>query len=97
MENLVNQFGEYLLSVNLDEEKKTFIHGCIINHPNKLNLIRMFRAEDETENKTEIINDQTVQKFSQVSEWINVFGLRNDQEVKNKLKECLVELLKYKN
>lgn len=102
MENKVLEFGNYLLSVNNDESKKVFINGSIINHPDKLWLIKMFRPEDETENKTVIEkdkdgNDIDVKKYSQINIWINIFGLNNNEEVKNKLKEYLDYFISVKN
>jgi len=52
------EFGNYLLSINNDETKKVFINGSIINHSNKLWLIKNFRPEDDTENKTVIEKDE---------------------------------------
>lgn len=102
MENTYLNFANYLKSVNIDNEKMIHINGCIINNPYKLNFVKLLRPENETENRTEIIkdqdgNDKTVQRYSQVNEFIVNFGLRNDEEVKNKIKEYLNELLKYKN
>lgn len=97
MENKVLEFGNYLLSVNNDDTKKLFIKGSILNHPNKNLLVNMFRPEDETENKTVIENDIEVKKYSQIEEFINVFGLKNDEEVKYKLKEYLDTFISFKN
>ena len=97
MENKVLEFGNYLLSINNDETKKILIEGSIINHPNKLSLINMFRAEDENENKKVVENDIEVKYYSQVNEFIDVFGLENNEEVKNKVLEYLNDLLQYKN
>lgn len=97
-----NEFGNYLLSVNNDENKKIYIYGSVIDHPSKEFLLKILRPEDENENKIIIDkdvngNDQQVQKYSQVNEWINIFGLKNDKETKQKLNEYLNELLKLKN
>jgi len=54
----IEEFRNYLLSINNDEQKKIFINGSIINHPNKSYLLKcFFRMEDETENKSEIVKD----------------------------------------
>jgi hypothetical protein len=92
METLFKDFGNYLLSVNTDADKKVFIDGCDVNNHNKLSLIKMFRPEDKNENKIETIeengNIKTIQRYSQIKEWVNVFGLKDDDDTYN-------ELLKY--
>jgi len=94
MEEKYLEFGNYLLSINEDETKKLYIYGSIINNPNKSFLIKLLRPEDETENKTVVeLNDKneeiSVIKYSQVMEFINIFGLENNEEVKTKIKEYL--------
>jgi hypothetical protein len=69
------EFGNYLLSINNDETKKIFIEGSILNHPNKSSLLNMFRVEDESENKIVVENEIEVKYYSQVNEFIDVFGL----------------------
>lgn len=96
MENKVIEFGNYLLSINIDETKKMYIEGSIINHPDKLLLIKLFREEDESENKIVIENDVEVNKYSQVNQFINDLGLINNEDTKNKILEYLNSLLEYK-
>ena len=96
MENKVIEFGNYLLSINIDETKKMYIEGSIINHPDKLLLIKLFREEDESENKIDIENDVEVNKYSQVNQFINDLGLINNEDTKNKVLEYLNILLEYK-
>ena len=49
--NLVNEFGNYLLSVqNENNECEFLIYGSIINHPDKKTLVNMFRIEFDDEN-----------------------------------------------
>ena len=99
----IEEFGNYLLSINNDEEKKTFINGSIINHPGKLFLLKCcFRMEDETENKSEIVKDdegleKIIHKYSQLNEWINIYGLIDNEENKLKLNQYLNELLLLKS
>lgn len=102
MEKLINDFGNYMISVQINKNKEFFIKGSIINHPNKNELIKYFRPEDETENKIEEITlpngtKKTNVCYSQIKEWINVLELHDNEEVKNKLKEYLNQLLKFKN
>ncbi len=102
--NLVNEFGNYLLTIqNENKEREFLIYGSVINHPNKQNLINLFRVKNENENnetKTITLQDgteKTIQCCCQVNEWIYVFNLKNNEETKNKLKDYLNQLLTYKN
>ena len=102
--NKINEFSNYLLNNSLTEEGKENINGAIINAPNfvKINSIKFYRPEDENENKSVIESDENknekiVHRYSQVNEWINIFGLKkDDEEVKNKLNEYLNVFLTYK-
>ena len=102
--NKINEFSYYLLNNSLTEEGKENINGAIINAPNfvKINSIKFYRPEDENENKSVIEldenkNEKIVHRYSQVNEWINIFGLKkDDDEVKNKLNEYLNIFLTYK-
>jgi len=73
----LNEFGNYLLSINNDESKKLFINVVFINckYNEALNTIKMVRAEAEDN--------------SQLDEWVSVFGLDNNQDNRLKLKEYL--------
>ena len=35
MEDKIVEFGNYLLTLNIDKEKEVFILGSVINHPKK--------------------------------------------------------------
>jgi hypothetical protein len=101
MENKVLEFGNYLLSINNDNDKKIHIEGSIINHPNKNLLINMFRPEDELENKTVLEkdkdgNDIEVNRYSQLREWVVIFGLNDNQEIRNELNNYLNYFLSVK-
>ena len=100
--NLVNDFGNYLLSIqNENKESEFLIYGSVINHPNKQTLVNLFRVENENNETREIeLQDgtkKTINKCSQINEWIYVFDLKNNEETKNKLKDYLNQLLTYKN
>ena len=102
--NLVNEFGNYLLSVqNENKESEFLIYGSVINHPDKKTLVNMFRIEfDDENNQTREIEltdgtKKTINKCSQIMEWIYCFNLKNNEETKNKLKDYLNKLLSYKN
>ena len=101
MENIVNklkELGNYMYTVNEDKEKEYLIKAILFN--DDLNylvfLIKMFRPEDENENQIVVENEIEVIKRSQVNEFINTFGLLNNQEVKIKLNEYLNQLLEFK-
>jgi len=102
--NKINEFSNYLLNNSLTEEGKENINGAIINAPNfiKINSIKFYRPENENENKSVIELDENkneiiIKKYSQVFEWINIFGLKRDDEyVKNKLNEYLNIFLTFK-
>ena len=63
----------------------------------------MFREENDNENnETREIElpdgtKKTINKCSQIMEWIYCFKLNNNEDVKNKLKDYLNQLLTYKN
>ena len=79
--NKINEFGNYLLSINNDESKKLFINVIYIycKYEEALNTIKMMRHELE--------ND------SQLNEWISVYGLQDNEENRLKLKEYLCYFL----
>ena len=79
--NKLNEFGNYLLSINNDESKKLFINVIYIysKYEESLNTIKMMRPELE--------ND------SQLNEWISVYGLENNENNRTKLKEYLCYFL----
>ncbi len=108
MENQIIQktkeFGNYLLTVyDNDNHHKDIIETVFFkNLNNNMNFINGLRPENNLENKEETIKDENgnekiVKSYSQINSFINVFGLPDNEEVKNKLKEYLNELLKYKN
>ncbi len=107
MENLLNkiiEFSNYLLNNNIVEEQKMNIEGVLILSPPfiKINFVKFLRPENELENKTVIEkdkdgNDVEVKKYSQLKEWINVFGLVDNENVKNELKNYLDYFLTVKN
>lgn len=102
MNNKIIELGNFMLSINNDESKKVFINGSIINHPDKNLLIKLFRQENNNENKSVVEKDENgneiiVHKYSQIKEWNEVFGLKDTEENYNKLKKYLNELLVYKN
>ena len=107
MENIllkVKEFGNYCLSVSDNEEKKNITSGVLLNDNIVSNLlfVKLLRVQDENEDKSVIEldenkNEKIVHKFSQVNEFINIFGLKkDDEEVKNKLNEYLNVFLTYK-
>lgn len=96
MEDKIVEFGNYLLTLNIDKEKEVFILGSVINHPKKNLFIILVRQEDETENRVEIIDEKEVNRYSQINEWINIFGLEVIEEQRLKLKEYLDVFLVYK-
>ena len=79
--NKINEFGNYLLSINNDESKKLFINVIYVycKYEEALNTIKMMRPELE--------ND------SQLNEWISVYGLLDNEENRTKLKEYLCYFL----
>ena len=73
--NKLNEFGNYLLSINNDESKKLFINVIYINckYNEALNTIKMIKSEAEDN--------------SQLNEWISVYGLVDNENNRLKLKE----------
>ena len=71
----LNELGKYLLSINNDESKKIFINDILIKcrYQDGLVSIKCMRPEAEDN--------------SQLDEWIYVYGLVDDEENRNKLKE----------
>jgi len=96
MEDKIVEFGNYLLTLNIDKEKEIFILGSVINHPLKNLFLSLVRPEDETENRVEIIDEKEVNRYSQINEWINIFGLQVNELDRLKLKEYLDIFLVYK-
>ena len=99
MENIVfkvKEFGNYCLSVCKNEEKKKFINGCLLNNNKSHNLmfVKYLRVQDDTEDKSVVEkdisgNEVISHKHSQLNEFVFIFGLDDNEEVKNKLKEYL--------
>ena len=79
--NKLNEFGNYLLSINNDDSKKLFINVIYIycKYEEALNTIKMMKPELE--------ND------SQLNEWILVYGLEDNEDNRLKLKEYLCYFL----
>ena len=71
----LNEFGNYLLSINNDESKKLFINDILIKcrYQDGLVTIKCIRQEAEDN--------------SQLNEWISVYGLVDDENNRLKLKE----------
>jgi len=102
--NKINDFSSFLLQNNVKEEQKIHINGFFINSPDfiKINFIRFIRPQDDTEDKIVQEKDENdvlkdVQKYSQISDFINLFGLNDTEDVRNKLNDFLNELLEIKN
>ena len=99
MENIVlkvKEFGNYCLSVCNNEEKKNIIIGCLLNNNKSHNLmfVKYLRVQDDTEDKSVVEkdisgNEVISHKYSQLSEFVFIFGLNDNENVKNKLKEYL--------
>jgi len=70
----LNEFGNYLLSINNDESKIIFINDILIKcrYQDGLVTIKLMRNED-----------------SQLDEFISVYGLDNNEQNLLKLKEYL--------
>lgn len=107
MENIelkVKEFGNYLLNICDNEDKKQLIKVLLLNQnfDHILLFVKLLRVQDETEDKSvveldENKNEKIVHRYSQVNEWINIFSLKkDDEEVKNKLNEYLNVFLTYK-
>ena len=107
MENLLREFGNYLLSV-YDQSNQEFyynIKGTLIDVPEFLipQVLRSFREEKEEENQSVIELDENkneiiVHKKSQLSELAFVYGLDySNIEVKDKVLEYLNQLLVFKS
>ena len=73
--NKLNEFGNYLISINNDESKKLFINVVFINckYDEALNTIKFVKPE--------------VEDYSQLNEWISVYSLVDNEENRLKLKE----------
>ena len=71
----LNEFGNYLLSINNDESKKLFINDILIKcrYQDGLVSIKCIRPEAEDN--------------SQLNEWVSVYSLEDSEENRNKLKE----------
>ena len=98
------EFGNFLLSINNDDSKKMYINDILINSSmfNSLVTIKCMRKEDESENKTETEvdnegNETTIQKYSQIQEFIHVYGLESSEENIAKLHEYLDYFLSVKD
>jgi len=70
----LNEFGNYLLSINNDESKIIFINDILIKcrYQDGLVTIKLMRNED-----------------SQLDEFVSVYGLENNEQNLSKLKEYL--------
>jgi len=102
--NLITEFGNYLLSINNTKEGKELINEILFkaSYVNKLLFVRLLRIENETENKSEIVKDKDglesiIHRYSQLIEFINIFGLIDNEENKLKLNQYLNELLLLKS
>ena len=71
----LNELGNYLLSINNDESKKLFINDILIKcrYQDRLVTIKLMRPEAEDN--------------SQLDEWVSVYGLEDNEDNRNKLKE----------
>ena len=80
--NKLNEFGNYLLTINNDENKKLFINDILIKcrYQDGLVSIKCMRQESDDEN-------------SQLNEWISIYGLEDNEENRTKLKEYLCYFL----
>ncbi len=100
----IKEFGNYLLTINNDEFKKVFIDN-ILNIENEKQIylfLRVLKPENDEDNNTKVIkdkddNDITITSKSQLNIWIDCYGLIDNEETKNKLKDYLNQLLVYKN
>lgn len=95
----INKFSNYLHNNSKEDERKQLIDK-VLSKNNVLLFMNLLRPEDDTENKIITEKDRdgnvtTYQQYSQVREFIKVFGLENNVETYNKLKEYLNELLVY--
>ena len=76
--NKLNEFGQYLLTINNDESKKLFINDILIKcrYQDGLVSIKLMRQESDDDN-------------SQLNEWLSVYGLEDNEDNRLKLKEYL--------
>ena len=106
----INNFAEYLLN-NCSNDKKILIQNLLKNKDNnvKFNFIKKLRLDNDDENKTISIKklviennipieiDENLNLYSQINEWINIFQLPNNNNVKNELKLYLNYFLSIKD
>ena len=100
----VKDFGNYLLNICDNEDKKQLIKVLLLNQnfDHILLFVKLLRVQNDEEDKSvveldENKNEKIVRIYSQVNEWINIFSLKkDDEEVKNKLNEYLNVFLTYK-
>jgi hypothetical protein len=92
----VIELGNYLLSVNEDKEKEINIKGVLLNNNviNNLYFVKLLRLENDLDNDNS--NPDNI-KRSQINDFIFNFGLLDNEEVKNKLKEYLDYFISVKN
>ena len=107
MENIelkVKDFGNYLLNICDNEDKKQLIKVLLLNQnfDHFLLFVKLLRVQNDEEDKSVIEldenkNEKIIHKYSQVNEFINIFSLKkDDEEVKNKLNEYLNVFLTHK-
>ena len=89
MDQILNkfvEFGNYLLSINNDDEKKTFILGDIINPLPQYKLIyaKNITPQNDADDDGSIENN-----CSQYIEWVNTFGLENTPDNKASVLEYI--------
>jgi len=99
MENIVLkviELGNYLLSVNKNKEKEINIKGVFLNNNFHHNLyfVKLLRLENDLENDNS--NPENI-KRSQLNEFIFNFGLEDNEDVKNVLKEYLDYFISVQN
>ena len=101
----IKEYGNYLLTINNDNDKKLFINNVLLNCETEFQadlFISRLRNEDINENKFDKLkdkdnNDVIIEYRSQIYQWFETFGLENNQENYNKLLEYLDYFLTVKN
>ena len=105
IKNKIIELGNYMLSINNNENKIGLIYSFIINSDDfeKKLFIKCLKLQDDNQEK-EIItkkdengNTFITKNFSTLDNWIDIYGLNDNEEVKNKLKEYLDYFISVKN